>query len=37
LNDGRVAYQDAVPLGLGVPEYEPHGQGADEVWRVTDF
>jgi chromosome partitioning protein len=33
----RVAYQDAVPLGLGVVEYEPHGPAANEVRRATDW
>jgi len=33
----RVAYQDAIPLGLGVVEYEPHGLAADEVRGATDW
>jgi chromosome partitioning protein len=33
----RVAYQDAVALGLGVIEYEPDGQAAHEVRTATDW
>jgi cellulose biosynthesis protein BcsQ len=33
----RVAYQDAVPLGMGVVEYEPHGLAAHEVRHATDW
>jgi chromosome partitioning protein len=33
----RVAYQDAVPLGQGVVEYEPQGPAATEVRGVTDW
>lgn len=33
----RVAYQDAVPLGLGVVEYEPDGAAAREVRAATDW
>lgn len=33
----RVAYQDAVALGLGVIEYEPEGPAAQEVRSATDW
>jgi hypothetical protein len=33
----RVAYQDAVALGLGVVEYEPDGPAAHEVGAATDW
>jgi chromosome partitioning protein len=33
----RVAYQDAVALGLGVVEYEPDGPAAHEVRAATDW
>jgi chromosome partitioning protein len=33
----RVAYQDAVAMGLGVVEYEPHGLAATEVRSATDW
>ncbi len=33
----RVAYQDAVALGLGVVEYEPDGPAAQEVRAATDW
>ncbi|MCP1966769.1 hypothetical protein [Bradyrhizobium elkanii] len=33
----RVAYQDAVALGLGVVEYEPEGPAAQEVRSATDW
>ncbi|HLG82345.1 MAG TPA: ParA family protein [Bradyrhizobium sp.] len=33
----RVAYQDAVALGLGVVEYEPGGPAAQEVSAATDW
>ena len=33
----RVAFQDSIPLGLGVIEYEPEGRAAEEVRGVTDW
>lgn len=33
----RMDYQDAIPLGLGVVEYNPHGQAAQEVRRAADW
>ncbi len=33
----RMDYQDAVPLGLAVIEYNPHGRAAEEVHSVTDW
>jgi len=33
----RVAYQDAVAMGLGVVEYEPEGPAAQEVRVATDW
>jgi chromosome partitioning protein len=33
----RVAFQDSIPLGLGVIEYEPDGRAAEEVMGVTDW
>ncbi|MET4278751.1 MULTISPECIES: ParA family protein [unclassified Bradyrhizobium] len=33
----RVAYQDAIALGLGVVEYEPDGPAAREVCAATDW
>ena len=33
----RIAYQDAVALGLGVVEYEPDGPAAQEVRAATDW
>jgi chromosome partitioning protein len=32
-----TAYQDAITLGLGVHEYEPHGRAAAEVNAVLDW
>jgi chromosome partitioning protein len=31
----RMAYQDAIALGLGVTEFEPHGHAANEVRRAA--
>ncbi|HEX7855324.1 MAG TPA: AAA family ATPase [Sphingobium sp.] len=33
----RMDYQDAVPLGLAVIEYNPHGRAAHEVRQATDW
>jgi len=33
----RMDYQDAVPLGLAVIEYNPQGRAAQEVLGVTDW
>jgi chromosome partitioning protein len=33
----RMDYQDAVPLGLAVTEYNPHGRAAQEVHAATDW
>lgn len=33
----RMDYQDAVPLGLAVIEYNPHGRAAHEVRQATNW
>jgi chromosome partitioning protein len=33
----RMDYQDAVPLGMGVVEYNPGGRAAQEVHSATDW
>lgn len=33
----RMDYQDAVPLGMGVVEYNPRGRAAQEVHSATDW
>jgi chromosome partitioning protein len=33
----RMDYQDAIPLGMGVVEYNPQGRAAREVHAATDW